>query len=405
MPLPSYRVLSPVYIEPPPSVIVTPKKIAPEYIKSMQFEVPTVGSYAHAAPTVIVTPAYVVSRTANKRFLTSHSDFLKNGYFSQQDDYEIEGMKSAGEDARPNLFDYVNLPARTSASGVMESLGEMPANFTIDHPPLKKYVHDLVAVGVPNNEVGKRIQRIENLRQHLKGYLTTIDANESAKYLMELGYEPENIDRIGEGFLPERAIYGVARLKDGKVLLAAAEDAYEKVAREAKFFGVDINDLMDSMFNEEIAHIWRGDIDKEGGSVPIELKTKQINREHYRRLVEKYFGTHKLARRYAKLAEILDIDIATTPERYGRQRKNLEVIIEDLKEKARILGKDETEYVSAHLPAYMEDYLGKEEELKDSKYENSINKSEHRSIEDLKEMKAKAEKVENNEEAAETPSE
>ncbi len=153
MPLTSYWVLSGHKYIGPTSVRSVPKIKAEEH-KSMEFEAPTVGSYGHANTSQIFTKYGVVTRTSNKRFVTSYQDFSANGYFSQQDDYEIQGMKMAGEDnpsARHNLI--ATTPRVAYIQGITPTKLKMP---NVRDTSVDLYTTSEINI-VPINEVGKNV--------------------------------------------------------------------------------------------------------------------------------------------------------------------------------------------------------------------------------------------------------
>ncbi len=362
----SYRVGVKHAYRGPPAGRVSPKegvetRISPEEHNSMKFEPPTVGSYGHADTTQIFTPSGVVTRTSNNRFIDTYKDFDRNGYFSQIDDFYFGGWIKAGTKNMPNKFEYVELSRRTSSSGVMESFRERLADFNRGDTAVPNYVHDSIVVGrVRNNEIGKIFHRIGNLKDHLKGYDKTIDANELTSYLSSLGYPPSYIDWLCEGFMPEDAIYSVDRTKDGKILLTASPNAFEKVSTEAQLSGTNTNDSMNSAFGEESTHIRRRDFDKDGDIIPLEMKTKAIVRDHYLRLARIYAGDNQLRRRYERLAALKEYDRLTTKQRYSKKGSSLkelyskdraaleEILSEDAIEKG-FSGKEIKDYVASRL--------------------------------------------------------
>jgi len=223
MPLPSYRVLSHVYIRPPSSVSVQAKKIAPEEHKSMQGEAPTVGSYGHASNTVLFRNGEAVTMTSNNKFPTPMRDYLRNGPVTQIDDYYFGRWVRYGNENYPNRE--WNKPIMLEkGSAVITSLGERKAQFDKRDTPIPKYVTETYVKG-PNNLLGTGISRIQSsVKQKLANYLRTHDGKELASYLNSSGLSPEDIWYAGTGNLPESAIYGVSRLH-GKVILEAAGES------------------------------------------------------------------------------------------------------------------------------------------------------------------------------------
>ena len=371
MPLPSYRVLSPVYIRPQSSVRLEAKKIAPEEHKSMQGEAPTVGSYGHASNTVIFRGGEAVTVTSNNKFATTAKDYLRNGPVTQIDDYYFGRWVQNGNENRPNSE--WNKPTMLGKeSSVITSLGERKAQFDKRDTPIPKYVTETYVKG-PNNMLGTGLSRIQSsVKQRLANYLRTHDGKELASYLSSSGLSPEDIWYAGTGNLPERAIYGVSRLH-GKVILEAAGDAYTKIVRDSKFLGVKPEDLLDSILAEEIAHIWRGDIDKDGDSIGIEIATKELVARHYERLAKGADGDPKkagLKRRYQNLAGVKRLDAKTTPQRYGKKgsykelyskdRASLELMLELDAMEEGYRGEKVREYVARHLKGIGEEAEGKE---------------------------------------------
>ena len=313
---------------------------------------------------------YALRVTANNS--NRHKDSLENyrlyGNFSPQiDDVNVHNPNSfgkwldAGTKNMPNKFEYVELPRRTSSSGVMESFGKRLADFNRGDTAVPNYVHDFRVVGgVRNNEIGKIFHRIGNQKDHLKGYLKTIDANELTSYLKSLGYPPSYIDWLGEGFMPEDALYSVDRTKDGKILLAASPNAFEMISTEAQLFGVNTNDLMNSVFDEETAHIWRRDFDKDGDVIRLEMETKATVRDHYLRLARIYAGDKQLRRRYERLAALKEYDRRTTKQRYSEKGSSLKKLylkdraaLEDMLSEEAVAegysGKEIKDYVASRL--------------------------------------------------------
>ncbi len=374
MPLGSYHVLGTHYIAPPLSVKVTPKKIAPEDHRSHMFITNTQSSwpYDQSLPS---QPHFargshgelVAFEKTSSKLPFFYDDYPMNGRASPQiDDFNQYVPNSfgtwldAGEKYGPNSFSYVKVPSWTNA---MVSLGERKAEFHYGDTPIPKYVSDISFEGRLNG-IGPALSRIHgSVTDKLNSYLGTRNGRELASYLKSLGHSPEDIGWVGTGFLPHSAIYGVDRLSDGKILLTAAEDAYDKVVKDAKLLGVDPDVLLASIFAEELTHIWRGDFDKEGSNVAIEMSAKEIVARHYDRLAKGADGDPKkvdLKSRYRRVAAIKRHDRDTTPERYGKHsshykelyskdRASLELMLEmDAMEEGYRGGKAR-EYVASRL--------------------------------------------------------
>lgn len=351
MPLSSYSILSKksVYIRPPSSVSVQPKKIAPEEHKSMIQAVPnSFSSYPYnlskpTSPTIIGNVEYIRSSGRLEGF--SLKDIAERGLATSWEERGplFQSWLDAGQKYGTKYFDYVRLPQKTSSSGVVESFQDSVAKFHPDDTPVRKYVRYLRTDEWPNNQVGNAISRIENIRQAL----------------IRHGYKDADIDNLGVGYLPERAIYGVTRSESGRIRLMAAEDAYDKIVRDAKFLGVKPEDLLDSNLAEEIVHILERDFDKDGNPIKIEIATKERVARGYEELVKGADGDPRkaeLKRRYQKRAAIKKFDAETTPQRYGK-RGGLEKLIETLEQEAEELGVDKAEYISAQLARHSIRYM------------------------------------------------
>jgi len=336
-------------------------KVPREMIVSGRGVPPTTGSYGHAAPVLLtVKDAHGnltgINITSNNIFKSA--DIQRNGYFSPQVDdgvsrgnYQFSTFdvwKDACE--KPQTREDVRIPEITSHSGIIESFAPRKLDAGKGSTKLELYVHDFYAANWPNNEIGKGIHDIENLRQHLASYLGTEDGKELPTTLRESGGKPADIGNLGVGFLSKGAIYGVTRTKDGKILLTAAPDAFEKISSDAKHLGIRLYDLMDKAFAEEISHIWFRDFDKYGDSVAIETAAKENVLRHYIRLKKNAEGNPKkldLKRRREKQIEATEHDIATTPQRY--RKSGLESLVAAWEEEAAHLGVDKAEYISNKL--------------------------------------------------------
>lgn len=351
-----------------------------------------------------------IRKTSNNKFV--FHDFNEYGDASPTiDDFNryvpdsFGKWKHAAEDRPPNSFSYAALPKET---GVMISFGERKANFP--HPgdtPLTKYVADLF-VSAPNNRIGKYISRIESsVRQKLNNYLRTDDGKDLSSYLASLGLSPEDIGYIGVGFLPKGAIYGVDRASDGKVILTATKDAYDKITKDARFFGVEPEDLLNSVLAEEMAHIWRRDFDKDGNLISIEMSAKDIVAKHYARLAKNSEGDpkkEKLRRKYHKLAAVKEWDTLTTKQRYTKSHNSYKALYQkDRASLALLLELDAMEegYRGEKIKEYVESKL---KEIGDEVAPESMSRLERIAKSGGKEASSERESPKESAETAETAS-
>ena len=366
-------------------------KIPREMIASGRGVPPTTGSYGHAAPVLItINDAHGnltgINVTSNNIFKSA--DVQKNGYFSPQVDdgtsrgnYQFstfDAWKDACE--KPQTREEVRIPKITSRSGMIESFAPRKLDAGKGSTKLELYVHDFYVSNWPNNGIGKDIHSIENLRQHLASYLGTEDGKELPATLKEIGGKPADIGYLGVGNLPKSAIYGVTRAKDGKILLTAAPDAFEKISSDANHLGIRLYDLMDKAFAEEIIHTWFRDFDKYGDSVAIETAAKEGVLKHYIRLAKKAGDSPKnldLKRRREKQIEATEQDIATTPQRY--RKSGLESLVAFWGEEAASLGVDKAEYISSKLATEAYSDGEKTTKSKNAKYESTPSRTYERS--------------------------
>ena len=289
---------------------MTSIKIAPEEHKSMigienSFSSHPYNLSKQTSPTIIGDVAYMRSSSRLEAF--SLGDFARYGLATSWEEREplFQSWLDTGQKYGTKYFDYVRLPQKTYSSGAVESFGDSPAKFHPDDTPVRKHVHYFRLDEWPNNEAGKAVSKIENIRQSLTRH----------------GYRAADIDNLGVGYLPENAIYGVTRTESGRIRFAAAEDAHDKIVRDAKFLGVKPEDLLNSILAEELVHIEQRDFDKNGNPIKIEIAAKERVAMGYEELAKGADGDPKkaeLRRRYQKLAAIKKFDAETTPQRYGK---------------------------------------------------------------------------------------
>ncbi len=482
MPLSSYRVLSPVYIEPPPSVKAIPKKIAPEEIKSMQGLPISVASYpwGHYKPSIVKIgkQPFVVTRTANNAFYTSVPDYLKNGFFSQQDDYEIEGMKSAGEDNFPNKHNLIpKMPDIAYITGIT------PARMHLDvrSSPVNLSVTSRIVEAVDPNKIGyfesKKANLYELLRRVEFDDANRYQAESSAwiNFLAQKGFSVDksrNAEIIGLGTQVDVEKEGwIAAYYPRKGYLVTEVDFHNRVKNLLSRYGLTDREAIEAMKRADMLHEIGHRLGI-GGDRASERMQGLFRNEFYTILAENYKGTKweriykalsqegrdyaeafSLGRAiwdeitadpYPRKTEPLELLIAKfeaqaneiglsgharnhyisdrLEETYGpllggepsfrqyktnpksqssksndkkssKKRKGLEALIERLKEEAGHLKVDEAEYISNELAKnpirYFKDKEVEAEE--DSVYETKIDKSNYKSMRDVKDKEAKPE--------------
>ena len=432
MPLSSYYVLSEKYIG-PPSVKDSPK-IAPEKIKSMQFEAPTVGSYGHAAPTQILTKEGAVARTANNRFVASYGDFSKNGYFSQRDDFEIDGMKAAGEDARPNMF---SLIPKMPDFGLIESprLGMYFPNER-DTPVGLRTSHDIVNAVNPNR-FGYFQSKLANFNQDLRNLVydntnrLNYEASEWVNFLAKRGFSIDTTPNPGIiGLGVEKGDF-LAAYYPGKGYLIREENFHNKAKNLISRYGLTDREAVEAMKRSVLLHEF-GHVLGIRGSKKDEKLQGMLQAEFYSTMAQRFKGTTKeriykaLAREgmdYAKdnSSSLLDL-MAGGSDKGGNDTRHLKHKF--LKEAIELGVEDIDDYVNMRMeetlgpvlrgePSYrnvksksstsrkleeMVDESDRKYESKSEKtYEGKIDKSKYKNMKDAREREAKSEKAETKE--------
>lgn len=302
MPLSSYYVLSEKYIG-PPSVKASPK-IAPDDIKSMIGEAPTVGSYGHAAPTQIFTKDSAVTRTANNRFVASYADFSKNGYFSQRDDFEIEGMKAAGEDVSPNMFSPI---PKMPDFGLIESprLGMYFPNEG-DTPVNLRTSHDIVNAVNPHR-LGYFHSKLANLNQGLRNLMydntnrLNYEAAEWVDFLAKKGFSIERTQNPGIIGLGVKKGDFLAAYYPGKGYLIREENFQNKAKNLISGYGLSDPEAVEAMKRSVLLHEF-GHVLGVKGDRRHEKLQGLLQAEFYSMMAQRIKGT-KMEKIYRALAQ------------------------------------------------------------------------------------------------------
>lgn len=172
---------------------VSPAKISltipPEKISSMTGLKPSVSSYGHAPQSHYFAKYGVITRTANNTFVTSYEDYLKNGYFSQRDDSEINGMRHAGEDVKPVMFNVI--PEMLNVAYIT-GITPLPMRFPNKRDtPVRLYTTPRIVEAVEPNKTGysesKNANRYQELRDSLFEWKTNGLQDEAVAQVEFLG--------------------------------------------------------------------------------------------------------------------------------------------------------------------------------------------------------------------------
>lgn len=299
----SYPILSANKYTGSPSASSAPK-IAPEEIISMIGEAPTVGSYGHATTTHIFTKDGVVTKTANNRFVIPHADFLKNGYFSQRDDYEIEGMKKAGEGVRPDMFDII--PKMPDFGLIVSPSLGMYFPDKGDTPVSLRTSHDIVNAVNPNR-LGYSHSKLANFEGDLRN-LQYDNANrlnyEPAEWINFLAKKGFSIDTT-----PNPGIIGLgvekgdflAAYYPGKDYLIREENFQDKARNLISKYGLTCQEAVEAMKRSVMLHEI-GHVLGIGGGRRHEKLQGLLQAEFYSIMAQGVKGT-KMERIYRALAQ------------------------------------------------------------------------------------------------------
>lgn len=358
----------------PTSASCPTPKIFGSQIKSMQRIPINVTSWGYGDSSPHFTDYGAVDRTSGNQFIYSYSDYKEHGRLFNNDGYRHGRWLDAATKYGPNSWERVF--HSKAPSTVMESFEERRATFHPKDTVVVKYVHDFHRdEHRPINYTGKDVSHLHNSKWHLMQYLRTEDGIELPTSLIAAGGKPTKIDYIAVGGLPKRAMYAITRKKDnGKVVLIAAEDAYDRLAKEAKYWNISIYDLMNMVFFEELGHAWLRDFDNPSLSEEeIETRINKIRSGHYSRLEEGAEGEPKklwLKEKRKKQAEVARKYLLTVHDRYSEKgsffkqlysekREDLEYLLtEEAIEKKGYRGKAAKEYASKRLEEIGEEVEG-----------------------------------------------
>ncbi|MBI2656144.1 hypothetical protein HYX03_00205 [Candidatus Woesearchaeota archaeon] len=306
MPLSSYRVLSPAYIAPPHSVRVQPKKIAIEDNQSMQGGQPNVaaGFFKPGIVNINGIP-FVESRTSNKRYLEPAVDYFKqgHGYLSQQADYEIDGMKAAGEDVKPAMFNIIPKMPDFALIASPRSRMDFPNNST---PVNLQTSHDIVNAVNPN-----RLGYFQSKLAKFEGDLKNLKYDETNR----LNYEPvEWVNFLAKkGFsidtTPNPGIIGLG-VEKGDFLASyypnkgylIREENFQKKAKDLiSKYGLTDREAVEAMKRSVLLHEFAHVLGVRGDRKSEKLQGK-LQAEFYSMMAERFKGT-TMERIYRALAQ------------------------------------------------------------------------------------------------------
>lgn len=227
-------------------------------------------------------------------------------------------------------------------------------------------------------DVGKYISLQDNFREYIANYMKSSEGQKLSDLLNKSGFNAENIDYVAVGFIPDKAIYGVARLPDGKIVIKAHKDSYKKIADEAKYFGMEPEELRDVAIAEELTHIFRGL--NHSNLITEETETKTTLKEFYEAL-SKSASDPNLKAKYERIIAHLEDDISTVSRYTKINSKDLQELVElyctDMGELEQVLeaeaverglsGSDIKDYVSEKLDEVAE-AVGDYESVQDESY-------------------------------------
>lgn len=397
--------------------LVTPKttSVPREKILSGPFNAPTQGSYQHAAPTLVPVQdaqGNIIYKNITSSNVFTIKDLGRNGYASAQIDdgvsrgnYDFAPFDSWKAGSKPPILNEHVIIRKTPDSALTVGFGERLWQAPVGQTPLKKYVTPVTLRDYPINDAGRGIYLAGNAKHGIMEYLRTREGQEFASLLRSSGGKPEEITDICVGGLPDNAIYGVSR-RNGNIVLHAAEDAWDKIVKDAKHYGINPKDRKNAGLAEEIAHIWLRHLDGEGDSIKKEIEAKLTVAENFARLERDYASGNpnnpnytREKGRYGRLKEMKEEDARTTPARYrdlySKDKASLKLMLEmDAMEKG-LRGGAVEEYVEGRLAQIEGEAEGKPlsrlERIADRGVKEASGKTEPSSGEAPQEAEAEAE--------------
>ncbi len=420
----SIDVLSPAY-KGLHSLSVSPK-ISPEDIKSMEGGQPNVASYPYGEYKVrfekgAYGESYAVTRTANKTYRTLLTDFFKNGSITQQDDYEIEGMKQAGEDVRPNMFDRIpKMPNFMYIIGPNSLLHlTNPRDTQVDLSS-----HEEIANAVDPNKVGFYYSKIPD---GLIREITTPEAKyydiavEWVNYLAKKGYNIDKSPSPGVTGLgtQEGDFYAAYYHRQGS--LVVPPDFFKKSEKLISRYGLTEREAIEAMEVAILLHEFGHVVGIKGYTIS-ERNQGLFQAEFCSMMAERYRGTKKekifraLAREgsdYAKGYSFYNKFLESLVEGFDIEPSKLKELRNKFVIEAIERGEDIEPYVDMRLEETVGRILKDEPSYKGSNLEeivknNKVSKSEYKSMRDVEQNLEKgkeADKAESKEPLDDAPEE
>lgn len=350
MPLSSYRVESPVYIAPPPFVKVKAPEIKAEEIKSNQIgkpgdETPNVSSYPWGEwkPKLEKGPygeTYIVTKTSNNKYRELATDFLKpgHGYLSQRDDYQIDGMKRAGEDNPPNKH---NLIPRISDIIDMRGIAYIEGPYSrmnfADPRDTSANVstHPTYVNAVDINSNGLYVSRKANFerlfRSLSQGGDYHFEAKEWVDFLASKGITYEKADTSGfrgYGILNDvaRSRFLWAYIPDLGYMIAEG-NVHNRIQNQVKGFGltgIELREAIDAFKRADVLHETGHLLGIKGDRKP-EMLQGLLRAEFYTMMAQKY-------PRYARIYRALAREGMQYAEEFSLENAIEEALLEHDKE-------------------------------------------------------------------------
>lgn len=252
-------------------------------LSGKSWEAPTQWSYGHGAP--ILIPFQDAHRNVIWKNITSNNvwtadDVPRNGYFAAENS---EGVargnyhfpKFDSWKAPKPMSEYVNPIFKTPESYVAVKFEERPWQAPEGQSPLRKFVTDVDVSDYPNNGLGPALSRAYTLKNGITNYISTGEGKAAVSHLLSVGGKPKIIDCVVAGGLPEGAIFGVGYL-NGKVAVHVAEDAYDLIVSDARYYGIKPNDRKNAGILEELTHIYLGHLDDARNPNDKEIEAKLV---------------------------------------------------------------------------------------------------------------------------------
>tara|TARA_Y100000310_G_scaffold345851_1_gene471373 strand:+ start:2156 stop:3526 length:1371 start_codon:yes stop_codon:yes gene_type:complete len=296
-----------------------PTCTASEIVSGQPYQVP-IGTFS---VTFGEQPTYVYDVKAGKAYFRTTGnlhvfdleDALEHGYFFGEDDTDMDGWLAAGQDMSPSKFDVVPKYSEFVRQQAAKSLGlDLPEDGILQSKPKKIHLPHIRDTNVELytteevlladfNKRGYLQTKLDDFRRYLMDYIN--DQRESQRgelspnaeqWMQDLASnkyrDPADLEGIGIGLMPSRALAQTAVTRDGKAYLSMNIE-FEALTQEiaARFnipketatmlFQEYIKAHIDSTIEHEISHLFPKGMESIFGKPGIERRVGKRQESMY----------------------------------------------------------------------------------------------------------------------------